>query len=227
MPRPYIRGNLAIDRDGTRITKDELETMGIIPVDHAIPIYGERLSYFIAGPPGCGKSTTAAEIISLFPRMPVYLFTDLSEDDRAFQGLPIRKMKLELSLLKELTPELLLSKGSCWVIFDDIDKIRDKNINKALIDLMDNIIANGRNHGKGQINVIATSHSLTDYRKTKYTIENSEYWVIFPNKTIRSQLLTLLKKMSLEKMDIFDQDRVFIHHSVPLFIATDSFISLI
>lgn len=227
MPRPYIKRNLAIDRDGTRITKDELETMGIIPVDHPIPIYGERLSYFIAGPPGCGKSTTAAEIISLFPRMPVYLFTDLSEDDRAFHGLPIRKMKMELSLLKELTPELLLSEGSCWVIFDDIDKIRDKNINKALVDLMDNIIANGRNHGKGQINVIATSHSLADYRKTKYTIENSEYWVIFPNKTIRSQLLTLLKKMSLEKMDIFDQDRVFIHHSVPLFIATDSFISLI
>ena len=227
MPRPYIKRNLAIDRDGTIITKDELESVGIIPVDHPIPIYGERLSYFIAGPPGCGKSTTAAEIISLFPRMPVYLFTDLSEDDRAFKGLPIRKMKMELSLLKELTPELLLSEGSCWVIFDDIDKIRDKNVNKALVDLLDNIIANGRNHGKGQINVIATSHSLADYRKTKYTIENSEYWVIFPNKTIRSQLLTLLKKMSLEKMDIFDQDRVFIHHAVPLFISTDSFISLI
>lgn len=82
---------MAVSLDGDVISKAELEDERIVYGSNLIPIYGERLSYFIAGPPGCGKSTTAAQILSLFPTLPIYLFTDLEEEDRAFKGLPIKK----------------------------------------------------------------------------------------------------------------------------------------
>ena len=218
---------MAVCSDGEIISRNELEEEQYIPCRNPIPIHGERLSYFIAGPPGCGKSTTAAAIISIFPDLPVYLFTDLEEDDRAFQGLNIYKMKMESDLLAELKPSWFCEKSDCWVIFDDIDKIRDRKTSAALIALMDNMIANGRSHGGHNIHVIATSHSLADYRKTKYMIENCSYWVIFPSKTIPSQLKRLLSKIDLDKMPIKNYDRLFIYQRYPYFICSSSFISLI
>ena len=117
--------------------------------------------------------------------------------------------------------------GDCWCIFDDIDKIRDPTVSKLTIALLDNIVANGRSHGGKQINVIVTSHALNDYRKTKYSLENCEYWVIFPAKTIKMQVTTLLKKIGLEKENLYHEDRLIIHHSVPLFIITSRSIRLL
>ena len=227
MRRQFTGGSLAIDPTGYITSPQQLARDGILYVPESIPIYGERLSYFIAGPPGCGKSTTAADILSLFPKMPIFLFTDLEEEDRAFKGIPMRKMKMDADLLDELKPEMLTSEGDCWVVFDDIDKIRDPKVSKKVIALMDNIIANGRRHNKHTIHVIATSHSLADYKKTKYMIENCSYWVIFPNKTINSQLKRLLSKLDLEKLNLKPFSRVFVHQIVPSFIVTDDFISTI
>lgn len=226
MLRRFTERNIAVSLEGDIIKKDELDRERTIFGSNYIPIYGERLSYFIAGPPGCGKSTTAAEILSLFPKLPIYLFSDVSED-RAFDELDIKRMKMEADLIAELKPEMFAKDTDCWVVFDDIDKIRDAKTSKALISLMDNIIANGRSHGGHNIHVIATSHSLSDYRKTKYMIENCDYWVVFPSKTINSQLKRLLSKMDLDKLDLKKYDRVFVHQSHPTFVVTDYFISLI
>ena len=227
MPPRFTKRNLVAENlEGDYVTLRELENEKTVFIHQAIPMYGERLSYFIAGPPGCGKSTTAAQILSFFPRQPIYLFSDVDED-RAFDGLDIRRMKMEADLITELKPEMFAEKSDCWVVFDDIDKIRDSKVSKALIALMDNIIANGRSHGGHTINVIATSHSLADYRKTKYMIENCEYWVVFPSKTINSQLKRLLSKMDLDKLDLKQHDRIFIHQSCPTFIVSDFFVSLL
>lgn len=217
---------LAINEEGDHVSLYELEMRRTIFIHDLIPIYGERLSYFIAGPPGCGKSTTAAAILSLFPKMPIYFFSDVKED-RAFEGIKIRRMKMEASLIKELTPEMLSKEGECWVVFDDIDKIRDKNLSNAVISLMENIVANGRSHGGHNIHVIVTSHSLTDYRKTKYMIENCKYWVIFPSQTVGSQLKRLLSKMDLERMNFKKYERLFVHQSSPSFVVTELFITLL
>lgn len=210
-----------------QIFNDELQALGYIESRGLLPVYGERLSFFIAGPPGCGKSVTTAQILSLFPNDIKYLFTDIREKDRAFKNIDFRKVKMTKEILSTLTLDDLTRDGDCWCVFDDIDKIRDPALNKLLIALMDNIIANGRSHGGHNINIIVTSHSLADYKKTKYSIENCNYWVIFPNKTIKSQLVTLLKKIGLEKEDFSLFNRVIIHRSTPLFIITDFFISII
>lgn len=227
MQRRFTERNIAVSSDGDLVTKKELEIEKIIYGPDFIPIFGERLSYFIAGPPGCGKSTTAAQILSIFPSLPIFLFTDLEEEDRAFKGLPIRKMKMDAALLDELKPSMLCEESDCWVVFDDVDKIRDPAVSKKVIALMDNIIANGRSHGKHTIHVIATSHSLSDYRKTKYMIENCSYWVLFPSKTITSQLRRLLSKMDLDKIPIKEFDRIFVHQSSPSFIVTPFYVSLL
>lgn len=217
---------VAINSIGDIVKKDELLREKIVFVDDPIPIYGERLSFFIAGPPGCGKSTTAAQILSFFPQQPIYLFSEVKED-RAFEGLKINRMKMEIDLIKELNVDIFAEESDCWVVFDDVDQITDAPLSSALCKLMDNLIANGRSHGGHNINVIATSHSLCDYKKTKYTIENCSYWVFFPKETIKSQLERLLSKMGLQKYDFSSFNRVFIHKRSPLFIVTDHFLSLL
>lgn len=211
---------MAINSKGIGVEMDDLDEYGQIFIPDAIPVYGERLSYFIAGPPGCGKSTTTADILSLFPSQPKYLFTDLDEDDQAFDGIKLRKVKMETPILETITLEKLTKDGDCWCIFDDIDKIRDAKKAKVLLNLMDNILANGRSHGGYNINCIITSHSLSDYKRTKYAIENCNYWVIFPTKTMKLQVKTLLRKNGLEKLPIEEFDRVFIHRSFPNFLVT-------
>lgn len=199
-----------------------LEEQQVIPITGAIPVYGERLSFFIAGPPGCGKSTTIRDILLFFPDQPKYLFTDIEEEDRAFSGIKFRRVKMQTEILEQITLEKLTADGDCWCVFDDVDKIRDARKSKVLLSLMDNILANGRSHGKQTINIIITSHSLSDYKRTKYAIENCNYWVFFPCKTMDLQLKTLLKKDGLDKMipSLKKEQRVFYHRSSPHFFLT-------
>lgn len=226
MPRRFSTEKLAISRDGEIATLTQLKERKIIYGRDFLPLFGERLSFFIAGPPGCGKSTTAGDILEAKPLKINYLFSDVSQD-RAFDGVPLRRVIMSKEILSTLSLDDLTAEGDCWCIFDDIDKIRDPTVSKLTIALLDNIVANGRSHGGKQINVIVTSHALNDYRKTKYSLENCEYWIVFPAKTIRMQVMTLLRKLGMEKEDLYRQDRLIIHHSVPLFVITNDYIKLL
>lgn len=228
MQNAYIGQNLVCLNPNEAITMEELQTYRIMPICNSIPVYGERLSFFIGGPPGCGKSTTTAQILSFFPDQVKYLFTDITDKDDAFKGITFRKVKMDK--LETITLEKLAHDGDCWCVFDDVDKIVDPKISKNLLRLMDNILANGRRHGDyGNINVIITSHSLSDYKRTKYAIENSNYWVIFPSKTMQLQLSTLLKKDGLQKIEkeIKNENRLFYHRSSPHFVVSDVLVALI
>lgn len=229
MRRRSTRANLLLVSPSEEVYEDEFEANPVIPIEDAIPVYGERLSYFIAGPPGCGKSTTISEILSYFPDQPKYLFTDIEEKDRAFRGIDFRKVKMDPTILQSITLDKLTKDGTCWCVFDDVDKIRDPKKSKILLALMDNILANGRSHGKHAINIIVTSHSLADYKRTKYSIENCDYWVIFPSKTMDMQLKTLLKKDGIDKYlsSLKPLDRVFYHRSSPHFFVFPSMAALI
>lgn len=203
-----------------------------------------RLTAFIPGNPGAGKSYLSNELIELLPPdSEVLLFTALEEEDGNFKHLKDRlyKIRMEPENLKALTlSEIRKRCKNPILLFDDIDKIRNKEVEKLTFALLEDALANGRGHkkhdGEGDIHVIVTSHSLNDYRKTKYTLENSDYIAVFPQSTTYAQLKRLFEKVGLDK-DMCDNvfrvgkhggvRRVIIRKVAPMYLIAGSHITLI
>lgn len=206
-----------------------------------VPNLSERLTMFIAGPPGAGKSTMASKMISYFnaeKNMPIYLFTGLSEKDDSLEELgKIRHIKMEPKVIKDLSLQKIrhASMGPSLLLFDDIDKISNPKLNKLIFDIADDALANGRAHDikKGEnISVVITAHHANDYRKTKYPFENSEYVIIFPLYAPINQTKLILDKIGLNKEQQEEirsncKRECIIHKEYPLYVITDNKIILI
>lgn len=202
-----------------------------------------RLTAFIPGNPNAGKSYLAAELIKTLPSdYDVLLFTALEEEDGNFADLKrLWKVKLVPEKLELMTLGNIRSVSRHPVLlFDDIDKIRDKTVEKMVFAILEDALANGRGHerhdGEGDIHVVVTSHSLNDYRKTKYTLENSDYVALFPGSTTFNQLLLLFNKMGLSKelcKEVYEKGkkcavrRIIIHKVAPMYIIIGNTITLI
>lgn len=166
-----------------------------------------RLTIFIAGNPGAGKSYLANQLIELLPKdYEILLFTALEEEDGNFSGLGERlhKIKMTPENLKRISLSEIRKRGKYPILlFDDVDKIRNKEVERLTFAILEDALANGRGHkkhdGEGDIHVITTSHALNDYRKTKYTLENSDYIGVFPASTTYAQMRRLFEKVGLSK----------------------------
>lgn len=203
-----------------------------------------RLTIFIAGNPGAGKSYLCKQLIELFPKdYDILLFTALDESDGNFDDLKdrINKVRMDPDNLMNITlPEIRLRSKHPVLLFDDIDKIRDKSVGSLTYSIMEDALANGRGHerhdGDGDVHVLMTSHSLNDFRKTKYSFENSDYVAVFPASTTFRQLKLLWEKMGLP-MDLCaevvkgskngEYRSVIIHKTTPMFIIMGNIIKLI
>lgn len=203
-----------------------------------------RLTIFLAGNPGAGKSYLCKELIKLFPPdYDILLFTALEESDGNFDELEDRmhKIRMEPSNLSNITlSEIRLRSKHPVLLFDDIDKIRDKVVEKMTYAILEDALANGRGHqkhdGEGDVHVLATSHALNDFRKTKYTIENSDYIALFPASTTYRQLRLLWEKMGLppelceevvKGSKRGDFRSIIIHKTTPMYIIMGNTIKLI
>lgn len=203
-----------------------------------------RVTMFIAGNPGAGKTYFAKEIINMFPpNRDVLLFTALQQSDGNFAGMKrLYKIKMTPENLKMLTLENIRSMSEIPVLlFDDVDKIRDPEIKKLMFALMDDALANGRGHeahdGRGDIHVIITSHALNDYFRTKYAFENTDFVVVFPQATTKSQFERLLvNKIGIDKKkcaELLEDGKKGLFRSVvirkvaPMYIISGSLIELI
>ncbi|MBO7209398.1 MAG: AAA family ATPase [Methanobrevibacter sp.] len=165
-----------------------------------------RLTMFIAGNPGAGKSYLAKELISRLPEdLDVLLFTALEENDGNFSDIKrLYKIKMEPENLKNITLSAIRARSKHpLLLFDDVDKIRRKDVQKLVFAIMEDALANGRGHkhhdGEGDVHVIITSHCLNDYVKTKYSLENSDYVALFPASTTYSQMKRMFDKLGLSK----------------------------
>ena len=184
-----------------------------------------RVTVFLAGGPGSGKSYQTSQIMHSFPRTADFiLFTSLTEPDGHFDefshsrkpdGTPrfwnigaMARAKggsgLTPDIVKHFTLDYIRGRGKNPVlIFDDVDKISDKAVLKSIYGVLEDALANGRGHrkhnGEGDVHVIYTGHSLNDYMKTKYVTENCDYVVVFPNGTTKGQYTQLMKKIGVDE----------------------------
>lgn len=174
------------------------------------PKFNDRMTMFIAGTPGAGKSYLAKEMINLLPQtFAILLFTALEEKDGNFDELGkdrLFKIKMTPDVLSKITLAEIRSRAKTpqiILLFDDVDKIRDPKVQNLTFAVMNDALANGRGHekhdGNGDIHVICTSHSANDYQKTKYTFENSNYVALFPGTTPPLQMNRMFDKLGLEK----------------------------
>ena len=168
----------------------------------------DRMTMFIAGNPGAGKSYLAKEMIKLMPKdYNILLFTALEENDGNFDDLDkehLFKVRMEPDVLRSISLEEIRKRSKNTILlFDDVDKIRDRTVSALTFAIMEDALANGRGHekhdGKGDLHVLCTSHALNDYKKTKYTLENSNYVALFPGSTTNRQMHTLFEKIGLDK----------------------------
>lgn len=212
-----------------------------------VPNFFDRMTMFIAGAPGAGKSYLAKEMIHLLPDdLDILLFTALDEKDGNFDDFPksrLFKIKMTPEVLSKITLAEIRkrTKGSqCILLFDDVDKIRDPRVQSLTFAIMNDALANGRGHekhnGEGDIHIICTSHSANDYQKTKYTFENSNYVALFPGVTPPLQLYRMFDKLGLDKklcqkmMKLGRTQKirsVIIHKVVPMYMIYGNKIMLI
>lgn len=202
------------------------------------PHFNDRMTMFIAGTPGAGKSYLAKEMINLFPeKTDILLFTALEEKDGNFDEISkdrLYKIRMSPEILQKITLAEIRKRthgDQAILLFDDVDKIRDSRVQNLVFALMNDALANGRGHethdGKGDIHVICTSHSANDYQKTKYTFENSNYVALFPGTTPPLQMYRMFDKLGLDKslcLQMMKQARqqkirsIIIHKVVPMYI---------
>lgn len=203
-----------------------------------VPCFNDRMTMFISGVPGAGKSWLAKDMINQFPSTyDILLFTALDEKDGNFDSLG----KERLFKIK-MTPENLAAINLAEIrkrsrspqtilLFDDIDKIRDPKVDKACFKILNDALANGRGHekhdGNGDLHVICTSHATNDYQRTKFMFENSNYVALFPGATPILQLERMFQKLGIDKEICFHMVRlgraqkirsIIVHKTVPMYI---------
>lgn len=183
--------------------------------EHIVPYYNpkERVAMFIAGAQNCGKSYFVAQFLKTYklmhPKRPVYLLTGLTEKDKHFEKFDIRQIIMDSTNVGELDLEKLRvddktgKRRGCLLIFDDTDRIRDKGLMQRVYKLLDDALANGRDHetqkGMADIDILVTNHEINDYQRTRGILTNCNYVVLFPFYSLATQMSLVMDKIGISK----------------------------
>jgi hypothetical protein len=162
------------------------------------PKFGFRTTHYICGANGSGKSFYLASYIKdsfykYFPKdYPIYLFSE-KEEDEAFTGITMKKIKIDKELVTD--PLNFNDFANSLVIFDDVDAITG-DIGKAIVELRDKILKNGRSI---KISCIITNHTFTDGKYTKSMLNECECITFFFRNYNRSLKYLLENYIGLNK----------------------------
>jgi Cdc6-like AAA superfamily ATPase len=204
-----------------------------IPDGKVFPIPSDKPeNLYISGPNGSGKSYYTAQWLKLYrklyPKVPIYLFSDVAEDSVLDKIKNISRIILDQTLVDDpIIPEQL--RGSVCV-FDDIDSIADKNISKAVNTLRDTLLKTSRHYN---IYVIVTNHLSTDYKNTRVLINESRSITVFPKSGASNQITRIFKEycgITQKQLDMImklPSRWVTLHKNYPLFITYEHGIILL
>lgn len=172
---------------------------------YIVPVFDpnkERSIFYISGISGCGKSRLTSKLCvvyhKMYPKNKIYLFSqkeiDPAYDDKQY----IERIKIDESLYGD--PIKCNELKNSLVIFDDIDCVANKNIEKELDRLRDMILQQGRSY---YISFIYISHMTNNYKQTRLILCECTHLVLFPKCTHTYALgYCLGKYFGFDKSDI-------------------------
>jgi hypothetical protein len=218
------------------IKKGELKTQ-IVSNNILQPIPSDptgRSVYYISGASGSGKSHLMSRLAKQYniqyPERPIYLFSFVEHDKNYDDIENLHKIPMTDELMEqEIDWEEF---RDSFLIFDDYDSTPNKKL-KAWIEFFSNHLLTTGRHLSASLAI--TSHTNTDYRRTRLVLAESTHIVVYPLTSSRKSLEYLLKSYtSLSKEDIsqvFKMGKrsryVIIHRSPPQYLLTQNSITLI
>ena len=182
---------LALDPNGTSngsITLNQGEKFALEPTHDE----KGRDVIMVGGKSGSGKSFIAMNFIKrysrLWPKRPIRLVSYLKEDETIDKAKAAERIDADNWV--ENPPELEYFEDSLLVL-DDVEGFErsDKDVFHAIQRVVDMIATTGRHAAASILNC---SHLLTDYKRTRLWLGESNQFCVFPNGASLKQLNTLL-----------------------------------
>lgn len=171
--------------DGKRTIHNENAEFYQIPEEDV-----ERVCMYICAPNQSGKTTYVARFLEkytkIFPDIDIILFSKLRSDPILDVFNPHRIDVYEFELDKNTLDDL----SNSLVIFDDVDQIHEKQARSNILNLINEILANGAHFNTG---IIVTNHLLSDYRNTRTILNECSSITVFPQSGSAHHLDYLLK----------------------------------
>jgi len=190
-----------------------------------IPTLNTRQVIYITGPSGCGKSHWAAEYTKLykkiFPKNDIFLFSNVAKD-LVLDNLKVKRIPIDERLVED--PILIEDMENCLVLFDDCDTVGNKNIERALLKLQNDVLQLGRHQS---IYCIITYHLGTSGNKTRTMLNESTGVVIYPmggNRHIMKSILGTycgLDKTQIDKIFNLKSRWVYVNKQYPMYVISD------
>lgn len=166
------------------------------------PTMETRQCVYCAAPSGSGKSYWAKNYAKMynkaFPSNKIFLFSKVS-NDVSLKGI---KNLIPIILDQELVDDEITCDelADSLVIMDDCDTISNKDILGAVNQLKNSIQETGRH---ANIHCLVTSHLISDYKKTRTTLNESHILTVYPSSGSAHQIKSVLSKYwGLDKKDI-------------------------
>lgn len=185
----------------------------------------ERGVYYISGMSGSGKSYFCNQLIGQYHKMyknnQIYLFSIIDEDPSLTNKF-IKRIKLNKKFIE--TPFELSDFKDSFIIFDDIDTIKNKAIKSKLVHILDTLLQCGRHIN---CSVAYLSHVPCNGKDTKIILAESGYITIFPKTLGMRSLIYILRdyigldKKQIKKVKDLDTRSITIIKSYPPVILYD------
>jgi energy-coupling factor transporter ATP-binding protein EcfA2 len=136
----------------------------------------ERELLYIFGPSGSGKSFLSKKYAILYKKYKkgndVFVLSHV-KNDKSFDGMTYKHIPVEKEILENVDLETL---ADSLVIFDDTDS-RDKELQKMVDSLKDDIAQRGRHHN---ISAIFTTHMACNFLRTRVLLSECDKFIVFP-----------------------------------------------
>jgi len=203
------------------------------------PDKDKRDVYYNAGASGSGKSWIAKQIaenyIKMYPDRDIFVVSQL-EYDETLDNMNLGKKKLiRLDFSDWInTPPDINNFSNSMIIFDDIDAIPNKKIYEAVLNFIDQIAICGRKHSEhqGNVSMMFLSHYLSNYKKTRLILNESNNLVLYPQATSSYQISYLLQnRIGMEKDEVKKLKKLgrwtLIHTQYPQYILSSQYAEIL